>query len=150
MFPFEIKIKCNFIIVKTTLHQSIAIALALMVVVSTVSWTVEKHLCMGKVVAISLFTTAQDCGAKDAYTAKSSYKIQNSCCAEESFTLQGQDTLTPSWNDLDLELQYVLVAFAHVYLNRSVPLKVLPAPHEKYSPPILIEDIPLLDQVFLI
>lgn len=105
---------------------------------------------MGRVVAISFFTTAQDCGVKDVYTATSNDKIQSSCCAEESFTLQGQDTLTPSWNGLDLQLQYVLVALAHVYLNRSVPLKAIPAPHEKYSPPILIEDIPLLDQVFLI
>lgn len=135
---------------KTALHRSIAVILALMVWLSTVSWTVEKHLCMGKVVAVSWFAAAQDCSAKNTPPTTSDQKLQNSCCADESFTLQGQDTLKHSWYDLDMKHQCVLVAFTHSYLTPLTPLEALPVPHEKYPPPILIEDLPLLDQVFLI
>lgn len=124
--------------------------MALMVGLSTISWTVEKHLCMGKVVGISLFTKAQNCGAKDTRVKKYDQKFQNSCCAEESFTLKGQDKLKPSWNELDLQSQHFLVVFAQSYCNLFTPLEQYPLPYSHYSPPTVIQDIQLLDEVFLI
>ena len=44
----------------------------------------------------------------------------------------------------------VLVAFAQSYIELFVPLDQLPVPNEKYPPPILVKDIHVLDQVFLI
>ena len=135
---------------ETGLHRSISVVLALMVWLSTVSWTVEKHLCMGKVVAVSWFAAAQDCSAKESSCIPSKNELQHTCCADESFTLKGQDTLKHSWYDLDLKHQCVLVFFTHSYLTPFTLLEALPVPHEKYPPPILIRDLPLLDQVFLI
>ncbi|WP_418501341.1 HYC_CC_PP family protein [Flagellimonas sp.] len=135
---------------KQILHRFISSLLALLVLLSTVSWTVDKHLCMGRVMDISLFAHADDCGMEEAMTAMDDQSIQNSCCDDESFTVQGQDDLKLSWNDFDLEHQHFLVAFAQSYLNLFVPVEEIPAPHEKYPPPILVKDIHILDQVFLI
>ena len=135
---------------KQILHQFISSLLALLVLLSTVSWTVDKHLCMGRVMDISLFAHAVDCGMEEAMTAMDDQNIQNSCCDDESFTVQGQDDLKLSWNDFDLDHQVFLVAFAQSYLNLFVPVEEIPAPHEKYPPPILVKDIHILDQVFLI
>ncbi len=52
--------------------------------------------------------------------------------------------------DLDLEHQTFLVAFAQSYLDLFTPVEELPVPHEKYPPPILVKDVQVLDQVFLI
>ncbi|RDY59351.1 hypothetical protein DX873_08130 [Flagellimonas nanhaiensis] len=120
-----------------------------MVLFSTVSWTVDKHLCMGRVMDISFFAHAEDCGMEEAATAMGE-ELEIPCCDDESFTLQGQDDLKLSWNDLDLEQQTFLVTFAQSYLDLYTPLEELPVPNEKYPPPILVRDVQVLDQVFLI
>lgn len=135
---------------KQILHRFISSLLALLVLVSTVSWTVDKHLCMGRVMDISLFAHADDCGMEEAMTAMGDQNIQNSCCDDESFTVQGQDDLKLSWNDFDLDHQVFLVAFAKSYVDLFVPLEKLPLPNEHYPPPKLVQEIHILDQVFLI
>ncbi|WP_368668173.1 hypothetical protein [Flagellimonas sp. S3867] len=127
-----------------------SIFLALMVLLSTVSWTVDKHLCMGRVMDVSFFAHADDCGMEEAMAAMGTDAGENHCCDDETFTVKGQDDLKLSWYDLELEHQTFLVAFAHSYLDLFIPVEKLPVPHEKYPPPILVKDIQVLDQVFLI
>nr|WP_299487647.1 hypothetical protein [uncultured Allomuricauda sp.] len=135
---------------KEIFRNSGSIFLALMVLLSTVSWTVDKHLCMGRVMDVSFFAHADDCGMEEAMKAMGTDAGENHCCDDESFTLKGQDDLKLSWYDLDLEHQTFLVVFTHSYLDLFVPVEELPVPHEKYPPPILVKDIQVLDQVFLI
>ncbi|WP_235856455.1 HYC_CC_PP family protein [Flagellimonas oceanensis] len=40
---------------KQFFHQIVSSLMALLVLASTVSWTVDKHICMGRVMDISLF-----------------------------------------------------------------------------------------------
>lgn len=65
--------------------------MALLVLLSTVSWTVEKHLCMGRVMDVALFGHAEDCGMETNLAAFG--ETDNHCCEDESFTLEGQDDL---------------------------------------------------------
>ncbi|WP_241244275.1 HYC_CC_PP family protein [Flagellimonas marinaquae] len=135
---------------KQVFHQIMSAVMALMVLASTVSWTVDKHLCMGRVMDISLFLHADDCGMESAMTAMEDDNVQNPCCEDESFTITGQDNLKLSWNDFDWDHQVFLVTFAHSYAELFVPLKERPLPNEQYPPPKLVKDIQVLDQVFLI
>ncbi len=125
--------------------------MALMVLLSTVSWTVDKHMCMGRVMDVSFFLEADACGM-EAFAEAMGKKAgqEDGCCDDESFTINGQDDLKHSWFDLDLEQQFFLVAFTKSYLDAFVPLEELPVPNEEYPPPLLVCDIQLLDQVFLI
>lgn len=124
--------------------------MALLVLLSTISWSVDKHLCMGRVMDISFFSHADDCGMKMALSLLEEDTEKPGCCDDESFVLEGQDDLKLTWSDLDLEQQSFLVAFSTSYLDLFVPLEELPVPHEEYPPPILVRDIHVLDQVFLI
>lgn len=124
--------------------------LAVLVLLSTMSWTVDKHLCMGRVMDISFFGGAKGCGMDEAFSVIGMENKENHCCDDESFTQLGQDDLTFSWSGLNLENQVFWVAFYQSYLDFFVPLKELLDPSEKYPPPILVEDIHVLDQVFLI
>ncbi|BDW91961.1 hypothetical protein LCL86_08470 [Muricauda ruestringensis] len=135
---------------KKVFSQIISLVMAVLVLASTVSWTVDKHLCMGRVMDISFFAHAEDCGMESAIATLDSEDYQNPCCEDESFTIEGQDHLKLTWSDLDLDHQVFLVAFAQSYIDLFVPLEKLPVPNEKYPPPILIRDIHVLDQVFLI
>ncbi|MCL6267700.1 HYC_CC_PP family protein [Flagellimonas myxillae] len=135
---------------KVIFQQIASVGLSLLVLLSTVSWTVEKHMCMGRTMDIALFTGAEGCGLDDALSVMGDEAMDNQCCDDESFTLEGQDNLKLSITDLDLEQQVFLVAFNQSYLDLFVPVEELPIPHEKYPPPLLVKDIHILDQVFLI
>ncbi|MFK7812519.1 MAG: hypothetical protein AB8B59_08495 [Maribacter sp.] len=134
---------------KYFIHKVLSSILALLVLLSTVSWTVDKHLCMGRVMDIAFFVEADDCGMEAAIELMGD-EFQNHCCGDETFTQQGQDDLKLNWNDIELEQQFFMVAFTHSYLKSFYPINNKVVPHEQYPPPKLVKDIQLLDQVFLI
>ena len=127
---------------KQIFHQILSSFMAFLVVASTVSWTVDKHICMGRVMDIALFAHADDCGmSKD---------MEKSCCDDESFTIKGQDDLKMSFNDFTLEQQFFVVSFFHSYFDFFEAQVEEPSVFKDYSPPPLIRDIQVLDQTFLI
>ena len=124
--------------------------MAVMLLLSTVSWTIEKHTCMGRVMDIALFAKAQDCGMDAAMQAMEDESLENHCCGEETLTLQGQDDLKITFNDISLDQQVFLVAFTTAYLALLVPTEQRTSINEYYPPPLLVKDIQLLDETFLI
>ena len=119
--------------------------MALLVMLSTVSFTVEKHYCGGNLVDVAVFSEANKCsGNMEQNTMKS-------CCEDEVEVVKGQDELKFSkFEDLDLIDQSFIASFAFVYTNlfESLPKQIIP--FKDYSPPNLVFDILVLDQVFLI
>ena len=107
--------------IRQTLHKIFSVSLALLVLFSTVSFTVEKHYCGDVLVDVSVFSEAENCGME------AMEKLQKkSCCKDEVDVVEGQDELKiSSFEDLDFEQQQFLVAFAYSYLNgfESLPTK---------------------------
>lgn len=124
--------------------------MALMLLLSTVSWTIDKHLCMGRVMDIAFFAKAQDCGMDAAMALLEDEALENHCCDDESFTIQGQEDLELTLSKDSLNNQFFLVAFAvsSLHLENDIQKKALS--NEYYPPPILIKDIQLFNEVFLI
>ncbi|MFS4494381.1 HYC_CC_PP family protein [Maribacter sp. 2308TA10-17] len=134
------------------LHKITSITMALLLLLSTVSWKVEKHYCMGRLMDVALFTDVDTCGMDMSMseTEENLAETENSCCDDEVVFVEGQDDLKISFNDLDIKQQSFLVAFTITYLLSLQDVKEQPVPHEQYPPPILVKDIQLLDEVFLI
>lgn len=116
--------------------------MALLLLASTVSWTVDKHICMGRVMDISFFAHADDCGMD--------MDMEKSCCDDESFTVQGQDDLKISFENFSLDQQVFLVSFVHTYFQLFEIDPEEPSSFNEYNPPPLIRDVQVLDQTFLI
>ena len=120
--------------------------MAILVLFSTVSFTVESHYCGEILVDVSIFAEADKCAMESMEMIQ-----KKTCCKDEVDVIQGQDELNVvSFEDLDLGQQQFLVAFAQSYLNlfESLPKQIIP--HKDYVPPNLIYDIQVLDEVFLI
>lgn len=128
---------------KQFFHQILSSLMALLVLASTVSWTVDKHICMGRVMDISLFSHADDCGM-------SSMDMEKSCCNDESFTVQGQHDLKITFDDFSLEQQLFIVSFVQAYFHLIEVDSEESNNFNDYNPPPLIRDIQILDQTFLI
>lgn len=121
--------------------------MALLLLASTTSWTVEKHFCMGRVMDIAVFHKADDCGMQ---LLDAEQDMTMDCCSDETIVVKGQEDLKLSFNDLDLTEQLFLTAFTQSYVDLFNVLEQKVVPHKDYPPPLLVSDIQLLDQVFLI
>ncbi|WP_298342070.1 hypothetical protein [uncultured Algibacter sp.] len=131
---------------KQLLHKGFSISLALIVLFSTVSFTIEKHYCGDVLVDVSVFYEAEKCGMEAIELAQ-----KKSCCKDEIDIVEGQDELKiSSFEDLEFEKQQFLSAFIYSYINGFESLPKQTIPHKDYSPPNLVADIQVLDQVFII
>ena len=136
---------------KSTFHNIVSVLLALLVLLSTLSFTVDKHFCGGLLMDVAVFSEAKSCvmGIHDHSEMDTSIE-EDHCCSNEKILVEGQDELKNSFLSLDLEQQVFLGALANSYvaLFKGIPRQV-PA-YTFYSPPLLIHNIYLRDQVFLI
>ena len=139
---------------KEKLHRLFSCLMALMLLVSTTSWTVGKHYCMGLLVDVSLFEHAEGCGMDMTGGEDENLVLaeqdERSCCNDEIITVEGQDLLKISVNDISFDQQLFLVAFSHSFLNLVQTIAERDVPDEHYPPPLLVKDIQLLDEVFII
>lgn len=120
--------------------------MALLVLFSTVSFTIDKHFCGEILVDQAVFSEAQTCSMHGDMPASS----EEDCCDEEKVLIEGQKDLKISFNDLDLQQQVFLASFTYSYweLFEEVPQQSIP--FSSYSPPLLVKDFQVFHETFLI
>ncbi|WP_431137346.1 HYC_CC_PP family protein [Psychroserpens mesophilus] len=134
---------------KQILHKFFSALMAVLVLFSTVSFTVEKHFCGDVLIDSAVFTEAQKC-KMEAFEIEQSKITKKHCCKDELEVVKGQDKLKRSqFEDIAFEQQVFVVSYIFSY-NSLEELPNLIIPHKQYSPPNLIYDIQVLDEVFLI
>lgn len=132
---------------KKAVQKSLSSLLALLVLVSTFSFTVDKHFCGSMLVDRAIFSEAETCGME---MDLGKGLAEDSCCTNQKTAVEGQDELKVSFGSIDLDKQVFLTTFTHTFINlfEGTPVEVIP--FKDYSPPLLVADIQVLDQVFLI
>ena len=126
-----------------------SVVLALSVLLSTISFTIDKHYCGDTLIDTAFFKKAKSCGMEIGNDQKSS--IKKSCCKDVVEIVKGQNELKlTSIDNIKFDQQLFLYSFIYSYTNlfESLPKQVIP--HKDYSPPNLVTDIHVLDQVFII
>lgn len=126
--------------------------MALLVLFSTFSFTVEKHFCGEFLVGISYFGNADNCTAEVEEGGCDGPQVvkKKKCCKDEIQQIEGQDTLKNDVEKFDLEQQHFLVAFVASYYQLFTDLEGEKVPHRYYDPPKITKDIQLLHEVFII
>ena len=136
--------------IKQFIHKISSFLLALLVLFSTVSFTIEKHFCGDILIDVAVFKEAQKC-AMEAFEIEQALITKKNCCKDELEIVKGQDELKSSnFEDLQIDQQLFLGSFVYSYVSLFEGLSQHIIPHQNYSPPNLVEDIHILDQVFLI
>ncbi|MCY2688616.1 hypothetical protein OU683_15775 [Salinimicrobium sp. TH3] len=120
--------------------------MAFLVLFSTVSFTVDKHFCGEILVDQAVFSEAKTCGMH----GDMSTSAEDECCDEEKILVEGQKELKISFDDLDLDQQVFLSSFTLSYANLFEGEPQASTPFFHYKPPLLVYDIHLLDETFLI
>lgn len=135
---------------KNLFQKSGALTMAFLVLFSTMSFTVDKHFCGSILVDLALFSEAEGCGMETDMDVEKAMTDEDSCCKEEKVMVEGQDELKLSFSDLDFQQQVFLSSFTVSFVNLFEGLPEQVIPFKDYSPPLLVTDILLLDQTFLI
>ena len=99
---------------------------------------------------VSLFAHAEDCGMAMSDVISDDTHEEDSCCDNETVVVDGLDDLKISFSDFNLDQQLFLVTFTYSYFALLQVQTERPVPNEHYPPPLLIKNIQLLDEVFLI
>ena len=130
---------------KKVFQKIASITLALLVLLSTMSFTVEKHYCGDYLVDVSLIGNADSCDMKMDAIA------DDNCCKDEIYHIEGQDKLQKnSTDDLSLNQQKLIFAFAISYQTIFVDIDTEKEFYSDFSPPDIPQDYQVLYQSFLI
>jgi len=129
-----------------------AVSLACLMLVSTMSFTINKHFCGDHLVSTSVILKAETCGMEKQIptTEKGCSVMKKNCCKNEIQLVKGQDDLKIDFSELDFQQQIFITSFVITYSNLFEGIDTQIVPFKEYSPPLVVKDIQLLDQVFLI
>ncbi|WP_026753703.1 hypothetical protein [Sediminibacter sp. Hel_I_10] len=134
------------------LHKSFSVVMALIVLCSTVSFTVQTHFCGKRLVDMSVFNKAATCGMElqKGSTANSCEFSKKNCCNDEQVIVKGQDQLQLSFEDFSFEQQLFITTFIYSYHDLFEDATTHKASFGDYPPPFYEQDIQVLYQTFLI
>ncbi|MFB9054238.1 hypothetical protein ACFFVB_14215 [Formosa undariae] len=136
---------------KNVFRSILSVSMAIVVLLSTVSFSVDMHYCGDTLVDVALNTKATTCGMESMQNLSSESSItKNGCCTDHKVVVDGQDELNSSPSQLTLDNQLFLSSFVYVYnsLFETLPKQV--TPFQDYHPPTLVSDIQVDYETFLI
>lgn len=133
---------------KKLLYKISSIVMAIVVLLSTMSFTVEKHFCGDFLVDVSFVGNVEKCEMNKS--ASTNVKKKN-CCKDEVHHIEGQDELQKDTSvKLTFDQQEFIAAFTFSYHSIFSGIKLEKEFYKDFSPPNLNRDILVLYQTFLI
>jgi len=127
-----------------------SVFLALIVLSSTMSFTIEKHFCGDKLIDVALFSELNKCNM-DSSSIDLEEFVKKMCCKDEVNIVTGQDELLMhDFDDLSMDIQTALFEVKQS-INHLVSVELLSKKSfNDYSPPKLIVNRLIVNQNFLI
>lgn len=136
--------------IKIFAHKSFLVIMAFLVLFSTIYITIESHMCGNVLIDVAVFTEVEKC-KMEAFEMEQMAITKENCCKDELEVLKGQEDLKlTSLEDLRTDQEFFITSLVYSFANLFEGLPIQIILHKDYSPPILITDIHVLDQVFII
>ena len=137
---------------KAFIKNIASVFLAFLVLLSTMSFAISEHYCGDEMVARSLFSKVESCGMdmqKQSQNEGCSV-LKKNCCTDVVKLIEGQDDLKIDFSTLNFGQQLFIASFVYTYINLFEGLDKKAISFNDYSPPLIVKDIQVLDNVFLI
>jgi len=129
-----------------------SIFLALIVLFSTFSFTIEKHFCGGELADYSFIGNLNRCEmpAKTHDDTKETFLNKVPCCQDSVEIIDSTNDELSVTKELNIQTVQLLAAFVYSYTNLFDGLEEHIVPFKNYAPPLVVADIQLLHDTFLI
>lgn len=125
--------------------------MALVVLFSTMSFTVDMHFCGDSLMDIAVFHKVETCGMEMEKPASKDCTItEENCCNDEQAVVSGQDELQLAFNTITFEQQVFITSFVYTYLDLFEVDNENKTSFVDYEPPLVIRDIYKLHETYII
>lgn len=125
--------------------------MALVVLCSTMSFTMNMHYCGDTLVATSIFHKAKGCGMEMKKPSTDSCSIsKKNCCNDRQLVVDGQDDLQLQANKISFEQQVFITSFIYTHINLFEGFDKNASSFEEYKPPSVVRQIFKIDETYLI
>ncbi|WBX71393.1 hypothetical protein PG912_00900 [Tenacibaculum retecalamus] len=125
--------------------------MALVVLLSTMSFTIDMHYCGGTLVDTEIFQKAKTCGMEmqESQTKDCSITKKN-CCNDKQTVIDSQNELKLSFETLSFEQQQFVASFIYTYINLFKDADEDINSYRDYAPPLVVRELYKLDETYLI
>lgn len=128
--------------------------MALLLLFSTMSFSMDMHFCGDHLVDFSLFDKADSCAmmsvAPKTSTDCAMIELDMDCCSDVQILVEGQEDFKVSFDQLTFGQQVFITTWVYSYLSLFEEGHNSAPGYREYAPPPLIRDVQVLHQTFLI
>ncbi len=136
---------------KQVFHKIMSLAMAFVVLSSTMSFTLNMHFCGDALVETAVFNKAKGCGMEMQKPSTEGCAItKKNCCNDEQLVVDGQDELQLQVDKISFEQQVFIASFVYTYINLFEGLDNNVSSFEEYDPPLVVRQIFKIDETYLI
>ncbi len=136
---------------KQVFHKIMSLSMAIVVLLSTTSFTINMHYCGDTLMDTAVFHKAETCGMEmENPSSKDCSVTKKNCCSDEQIVIDGQDELQLSLDKISLEQQIFIASFVYAYINLFEGTNENVSSYQDYKPPLVIRQIFKLDETYLI
>jgi len=125
--------------------------MALVVLLSTMSFTIDMHYCGDTLVDSAIFHKVKSCGMEMQKPSNKDCSItKKNCCSDKQVVVEAQNELKLSSNSLSFEQQQFVTSFIYTYINLFEGVEKDINFYKDYAPPLVVRQIYKLDETYLI
>ncbi|KJD34510.1 hypothetical protein PK35_01590 [Tamlana nanhaiensis] len=128
-----------------------ALLMAFVVLITTMSFTVNMHYCGETLVETTVFQKAEGCGMEMQKPSTDNCAVTTkSCCADKKLTIEGQNELQHSVDKITFDQQVFIASFIYTYIKLFEGERITNTSFDAYKPPLVSRQIFKLDETYLI
>lgn len=130
--------------------------MALVVLFSTMSFTISSHYCGENLVDSAIFSKSKTCGMESKNQSIATLKSTDcsvtkaNCCTEDLKIIIGQDELKINFDKISFDQHLFVTSFFHAYYTIFIISEDPSASLNEYPPPIMVRQLYKLDESYLI
>lgn len=140
---------------KGALH-TFSVLMAILVLFSTISFTVEQHYCGKSLVGHAVFSSVEKCKSEthscgvEGMNSGHMKMGKDSCCSDKTERIIGQDELNVTSISFDFAPNTFLISRSYILVDLLPELSPAAITYPPYEPPQLVYDLQVMCQVFII
>lgn len=125
--------------------------MAFVVLLSTLSFTLNMHYCGETLVETAVFHKAKGCGMEFQNSSIEGCAItKTNCCNDKQLLIDGQDELQLKIDKVSFEQQIFLATLVFSYINLFEGSENRVTTYQDYKPPLVIRQLYKIDETYLI
>ena len=136
---------------KQFFHKIMSFSMAVIVLFSTMSFTIDMHFCGDTLVETAVFHKVKGCGMEMQNPSADGCAVtKKNCCNDKQISVDGQDELNLTFDTLSSEQEQFITSFVYTYINLFEGVEEDINSYRDYTPPLVFKEIYKLDETYLI